>query len=525
MTAVSFGYVSGDGTGLNQLEGRIATRYINTTGAIAYIDSLHLINVSTAIASGATIQLALYAGDSLGPRDLLATTPTVSSIVLGTTIFALSNIIAVGPDQGIWVARRDGSIRFDGATAANRSLTFDSVPVFPTLFDQPSADPYSFILPVELHGDTVGPGTVTNLLTPVIFTEPVTEGQADLQTSYILTEPMLEGYPNLQTPYVLSEPLTEGQADLETSYVFAETLHPVPLEAFMSTEPFPGFGNSLADPSIPAGASPINTALPGLKFDVKKVPNFNTAIKQSASGNEVRNALQEYPSWDFEVGYEFLEDRTGAASSLKTIMGFFLSRRGAFDTWLFKDPDDYLVDGGTIATADGATTQFTFARKMGTFLERIGQVDTANTITLFGTIDETQTIPITPGPYTITVVQAATFVEDLGVTVGGIAFTKVTSAPADNQYSVSAGGVYTFSSTDNNLVAVIRYRYTLAAASYTVTMPNLIVFAVAPATGIEITANFQFYFVCRFKEDTLEFSKFSDQLWELQTCEFRSLIQ
>ena len=168
---------------------------------------------------------------------------------------------------------------------------------------------------------------------------------------------------------------------------------------------------------------------------------------------EVSNSLAEYPRWDFTLEYEFLEDRTGANSSLKTILGFFLSQRGAGGRWLFKDPDDYLVEGGDIATADGVTTEFPFLRNLGGFPEKIGQIDTANDIVLY------------------------------------------------------ADGVI------------------IDPSDYTITLPNLVVFDSAPADGVELTADFQFFFVCRFVEDEMDFEKFSDKLWSLQECNFRSIIQ
>ena len=67
-------------------------------------------------------------------------------------------------------------------------------------------------------------------------------------------------------------------------------------------------------------------------------------------------------------------------------------------------------------------------------------------------------------PFTVTVANSATFVEDLGVSYAGpanagIPLEKVASAPAAGQYSVAAG-VYTFASTDTGVGVLISYRYT-----------------------------------------------------------------
>lgn len=233
--------------------------------------------------------------------------------------------------------------------------------------------------------------------------------------------------------------------------------------------------------------------------------------------------MAEYPRWEFNLNYEFLEDRSGAESSLKTIMSFFLARQGSFDTWLFKDPDDYLCINSFCATSDGLTTDFPLCRTMGEFTEKVCQIDTVNTITLYLSVVQASTIPAS-GPYTRTVTHSATFIEDLGVIKDGTtAMTKVSGSPAAGEYSVAAG-VYTFNSTDHGDTIAISYRYQLDPADYTITLPNLVVFDAALPAG-DLSGDFQFYFACRFLEDSMDFEKFYDRLWNLQQCDFKSIIQ
>jgi hypothetical protein len=77
-------------------------------------------------------------------------------------------------------------------------------------------------------------------------------------------------------------------------------------------------------------------------------------------------------------------------------------------------------------------------------------------------INEVGTIPGS-GPYTVTVAQSATFVEDLGVVDAntGLRMIRVASAPATGQYAVTAG-VYTFAAADTAHVVWISYSYTTA---------------------------------------------------------------
>lgn len=219
----------------------------------------------------------------------------------------------------------------------------------------------------------------------------------------------------------------------------------------MTSIVFPGFGNSSKNRTMPEGLDPASTALPGLAFSVHKKPIFRSAVFEASNGNEVRVSYSEFPRWEFELTYEFLEDRSGASSSLKTIMGFFTDMKGSFEQWLFKDPDDYLCQAAVMGEADATTTKFYFLRYLGSIGERIGQVDEDNDINLY--LDG---VLIDPADYTVT--------------------------------------------------------------------SNFVVFDAAPVSGT-ITADFQFYFVCRFLDDQQDYEKFMDQLWSLQTCAFKSILQ
>lgn len=77
------------------------------------------------------------------------------------------------------------------------------------------------------------------------------------------------------------------------------------------------------------------------------------------------------------------------------------------------------------------------------------------------TTGEAGTVPASPGPYTVTVANSATFTEDFGVfnATTGVQFVPVASGPAQGQYSVSAG-VYTFNSADAGTALLMYYGYT-----------------------------------------------------------------
>ena len=109
-------------------------------------------------------------------------------------------------------------------------------------------------------------------------------------------------------------------------------------------------------------------------------------------------------------------------------------------------------------------------------------------------IDEGPTaIPVTP--FAITVVNSATWTNDLGVynSTTGLPLIRVAAAatPVTGQYKVVAG-VYTFSSADNasGVSVKINYGYTLATGGNKSTIANLLM-GYAPTFKCDLTLPFQ----------------------------------
>lgn len=86
--------------------------------------------------------------------------------------------------------------------------------------------------------------------------------------------------------------------------------------------------------------------------------------------------------------------------------------------------------------------------------------------------NETHSVPAS-SPYTVTVINSATFAEDLGVINGttGDSLDKVASAPASGQYSVS-NGVYTFASGASGADMMLSYAYTVPSTGSNFTVTN-----------------------------------------------------
>jgi Conserved hypothetical protein 2217 (DUF2460) len=64
---------------------------------------------------------------------------------------------------------------------------------------------------------------------------------------------------------------------------------------------------------------------------------------------------------------------------------------------------------------------------------------------------------------------------------------------------------------------------TFTGPNWTITQPNTIIFASAPAANAFITADSTFAFNCRFTDDQDDFEEFMSGLWHVETLKFRSV--
>lgn len=130
-----------------------------------------------------------------------------------------------------------------------------------------------------------------------------------------------------------------------------------------------------------------------------------------------------------------------------------------------------------VATARGkidVTAKGKFAAFNPTMLNQVyfGQIQTAGIMKVAD--QEAQTVPNTPGPYTITVTHVAGVpIVDLGVTYAdGTPFSNQTPSAA-GEYTVNlATGVYTFNSADANKPVLISYMYSVSTEGVTIALAN-----------------------------------------------------
>ncbi|HAV3519411.1 TPA: DUF2460 domain-containing protein [Acinetobacter baumannii] len=103
--------------------------------------------------------------------------------------------------------------------------------------------------------------------------------------------------------------------------------------------------------------------LPGLEWDLTKTPMFNTKIMQSVNGRELRASYQAVPKYQISMSFAFLRESKGR-NELQQLEGFFLERRGSFDSFLFKMPEDNEFQCTFVG--DGVQTSFKLYKQINT---------------------------------------------------------------------------------------------------------------------------------------------------------------
>jgi uncharacterized protein (TIGR02217 family) len=139
--------------------------------------------------------------------------------------------------------------------------------------------------------------------------------------------------------------------------------------------------------------------LPGLAWDNTTAPHFATKIQTSVGMSEVRAAFSPYPVRHYMLVHNFLRQYTPAGGSpfteMNTLYGFYCSRQGSFDSFLYDDPADDTVTLQQFGTGDGATVAFQLNRTRGGFNEPVYNTHSTPLIYINGVLKST------PADYTI----------------------------------------------------------------------------------------------------------------------------
>lgn len=122
--------------------------------------------------------------------------------------------------------------------------------------------------------------------------------------------------------------------------------------------------------------------LPGIDIKVKKTPMWSTRVQTAASGKELRATLFSYPLYKITLSCNVL--RAGAEAELQNVIGFFNSRKGRFDSFLFTDPLDSVMTDQQIGVGDASTKDFQIIRTLGGNIEPVMNLNGNPTIKVDG---------------------------------------------------------------------------------------------------------------------------------------------
>lgn len=113
--------------------------------------------------------------------------------------------------------------------------------------------------------------------------------------------------------------------------------------------------------------------LAGQKIDLVKEPIWSTVFAVSASQMETRGSYLSYPRYRITLAFEVLR-ATPSAQEYQALLGFFNSRGGALESFLWQDPDDRTATDQVFGTGDGITTVFRLGRALGGAWEPVSAV-------------------------------------------------------------------------------------------------------------------------------------------------------
>ncbi|MCI3264261.1 DUF2460 domain-containing protein [Acinetobacter baumannii] len=201
--------------------------------------------------------------------------------------------------------------------------------------------------------------------------------------------------------------------------------------------------------------------LPGLEWDTSITPMFNTKIMTSINGRELRASFQATPKYEISLSYAFLRENKGR-KEFQQLQGFYLECRGAFDSFLYKMPDDNQFDCTFLG--DGTTTTFQLYKDMYT-----SQLPLSNT-------DEQIAAEVDPNMWNQT--------------------------PSKTMWNTNQDKLMW-----NNATAQIT-----SDGKYVLSQPI--------EEGVEVSVKGTFYYRCRFKDDTQQYVNFMHKLWKAGKVEF-----
>lgn len=153
---------------------------------------------------------------------------------------------------------------------------------------------------------------------------------------------------------------------------------------------------------------PTSTALPGLSISVLRTPQSDTIYRARESARDVTSPMMTYPLHEIELTFNVMRQST-VFSEFQTLAGFFLSRRGSYESFLFIDPIDNASSNAQIGQGNGVNRTFQFGRQIGpSFFEPVDQVNVVSGLRVGGvTLGSSLYTIVQPNFVTISTLTAA----------------------------------------------------------------------------------------------------------------------
>jgi len=180
----------------------------------------------------------------------------------------------------------------------------------------------------------------------------------------------------------------------------------------------------------------------------------------SVNGRELRASYQAVPKYEISMSYAFLRENKNR-KEFQILESFFLARRGAFDSFLFKMPDDF--EFTCTFEGDGTNTTFQLYKQMHNLQLPVGN------------------------------------------TLG--------SSQSANLYMWNK--LQTKDMWDAN-----DQKLMWNTATAMITQDGKLVLSEPLANGTSITVTGTYYYRCRFKEDEQQYVNFMRKLWKASKVEF-----
>ena len=141
--------------------------------------------------------------------------------------------------------------------------------------------------------------------------------------------------------------------------------------------------------------------LPGLAWSTFNRPVFISRVQSSVIMSLLRASFSATPIYRFRLSFVVLL-QDAVVDELRTLAGFFQARRGKFDSWRYRDPDDHRVVRQGLGVGDGIRTEWPLVRSFGESTERVAQVEA---------IDQVRVNDVPTTAYTLSSIGVLTFTD------------------------------------------------------------------------------------------------------------------